>query len=44
MYRRQYKEYMLASGLAHVLYMRLHEGYSVDDVFKQYVLRPTSRA
>lgn len=37
MYRRHYKEYMLASSLGHVLYMRLHEGYNVDDVVKLYV-------
>lgn len=38
MYRRVYKEYVLASDTAHVLYLRLREGYSVDDVVKLYVM------
>jgi hypothetical protein len=38
-YRRMYKEYMLQSDLMHVLYLRLREGYGVDDVFKLYVAR-----
>lgn len=41
-YRRLYKEYMLQSDLMHVLYLRLREGYGVDDVIKLYALPATS--